>query len=269
MPPFVRVLACVALVVTWLTNSSNAQQLPGSVQMTMSGAFINGEAESNHSVLFYDNDLTDGYGSGFDLHDAPELLATGGPAGSAAFQWGEIPNRSDYSHTSALWFAPLAIGPIGAEESFAIGNLFYRNGTIVQNTGASSVDLALTMSFAAPDGIDPMALTFHSSLINTTNNSNPYSSADIVTLDNSYAPLGFTDASGNAYFFELSFQVDSDTMDGTLSTVDQFHVFEGGQGGAVLLGRITTNPFGLTGVPEPSSLVLALGGALLGLRRRR
>jgi hypothetical protein len=57
-------------------------------------------------------------------------------------------------------------------------------------------------------------------------------------------------------------------MDGTLSTQDQFRVFEGGQGRADLLGRFTTTP-GVTAVPEPSAALLGLLGSLLFFRRKR
>ncbi|MCP5534145.1 MAG: PEP-CTERM sorting domain-containing protein [Akkermansiaceae bacterium] len=270
-----RTIAYLALIGAVAAATSEAQQLPNPVEVSLKGAFVNGVAESSNSILISDNDLTNGYVAGFDLHDAPVTLATAGPEGSAAFQWGEAATSSAYPHASALWFEPAAIGPMNPEQYFEVGFLYYRNGTISGNpksnvsTGASSVDLQLEMTFTAPAGVDPMNLTFQSSLINTVNNSDPYASADIVTLDDAFAPIEFTDAYGNLYFFELSFQVDEDTMDGTLSTQDQFRVFEGGQGGAVLLGRFTTNPFGLTGVPEPSTFLLTFGGALLALRRRR
>lgn len=269
MTPARTLLACAALAAAVSAPPAEAQQLPNYVEMSLSGSFVSGVAESSSSILLYDNDLTDGYNAGFDLHNAPQGLATSGPAGSAAFQWGKPSTYSSYPHPSALWFTPLALGPLAAEQYFEVGYLYYRNGTIQSNTGASAVSLELTMNFSAPTGVDPMALTFQSSLINTVNSSDPIASADIVTLNNSYKSIGFTDAYGHEYFFELSFQVDNDTLDGTLSTPDQFRVFEGAQGRAVLLGRLTTNPFELTGVPEPSSLVLAAGGVLLALRRRR
>lgn len=264
-----RTIAYLALIGAAAAATSEAQQLPNPVEVSLKGAFVNGVAESSNSILISDNDLTNGYKTGIDTYDAPAALTAGGPEGSAAFQWGEAATSSAYPHASALWFQPAALGPMVPEEYFEVGYLFYRNGTIKNNTGASSVDLQLEMTFIAPEGVDPMNLTFQSSLINTVNTSDPYSSADIVTLDDAFAPIEFTDVYGNTYFFELSFQVDADTMDGTLSTPDQFRVFEGGQGGAVLLGRFTTNPFGLTGVPEPSTFVLTLGGLLLALRRRR
>ena len=129
------------------------------------------------------------------------------------------------------------------------------------------MDLALNLSFQQPLGLDPVSVVFGSELINTVNTSNASDSADIVSLADRAAPLDFTDAAGNRYFLELSFAIDQDTLDGTLSTEDQFRVFEGGQGRATLVGRFTTTPF--QPIPEPSSALIGLLGTLLLLRRKR
>jgi hypothetical protein len=67
--------------------------------------------------------------------------------------------------------------------------------------------------------------------------------------------------------------VDQDTLDGTLSTQNQFKVFEGYQGSATLVGRFTVDPIGPLGtnspVPEPSAALISMLGALLAFRRRR
>lgn len=89
-------------------------------------------------------------------------------------------------------------------------------------------------------------------------------SADIVSIRNSSAPLNFTDSSGNQYFLELSFKIDQTTIDGSLSTADEFRVFEGSLGRAELQGRFITSP-----IPEPSSAMLGLLGALVLFRRKR
>ena len=256
------------LVVAALTPVAIAQNLPGSLGFTIEGSFINGTAESSNSILITDNDLTNGYAAGFDLKDAPTGLNPNGPQGSAAFQWGEASWNSSYAHSSALWFQPLAIGNVAPEQSFDLGYLFYRNGTIKSNTGASWVDLALTLSFSQPLGQDPISVVFGSELVNTVNGPDPVASADIVSLRNLAAPIDFTDASGNQYFLELTFKVDQDTMDGTLSTQDQFRVFEGSEGSATLVGRFTTSPI-TQAIPEPSAAAIGALGMLFLLRRRR
>jgi hypothetical protein len=255
-----------------MIQDAAAQTLPGSLSFSIDGSFINGTAQSSSSILITDNDLTNGYNAGFDLTDAPAALNPSGPAGSAAFQWGVASGSSSYPHTSSLWFQPLAASNIVPEQSFQLGNLFYRNGTIKTTTGATWVDLAMTLAFSQPLGIDPISVVFGSELINSVNSSDPVASADIVSLRELAAPLDFTDASGNRYFLELTFQVDQSTLDGTLSTQDEFRVFEGGQGSATLLGRFTTSPVtpGGSSIPEPSgAALLGAFGMLILVRRKR
>lgn len=262
-------LAVLGLIFAILDSQSGAQTLPGSLSFSVSGAFGNGVSEStSNSLLIADNNLTNGYQSGMDLQDAPATLNPTGPAGSAAFQWGQASTNAAYAHSSALWFEPLAATNVAAGEYFNIGYLYYRNGTIKNSTGASAVDLSLSLTFSNPSGIAPLNVVFTNDLINSPNTSDPVASADVVSLRDLAAPLDFTDASGHRYYLELTFRVDQNTMDGTLSTPDEFRVFEGGQGRADLLGRFTTAP-GAMAVPEPSTALLGVLGLLLLARRKR
>ena len=253
-----------------LTGLATSQTLSSSLSFTVDGNFTNGVAEGSKSLLLADNDLTNGYAAGFDLADAPSSLATKGPAGSAAFQWGEAFTNAAYAHSSALWFTPVSVTNAQPEQSFTLGYLNYRNGTIKSNTGASSIDLAVNLAFSTP-GISPISVNYTMDLINTSNGNDPVASADIVRLGNIADPIKFTDAAGNPYYLELTFRPDKTTLDGTLSTANEFRVFEGGQGGAELVGRFTTSPVSPGGpaVPEPSSLLLGALGSLLLFRRRR
>lgn len=256
------------------TTFAGAQSLPGSLSFTTDGSFANGTPESSNSILITDNDLTNGYKYGFDLTDAPSALNPSGPAGSASFQWGTAAtssSSSSYFHPSALWFQPLAVNNALPEQTFNLGYLYYRNGTIKPNSGASAVDIALTMAFSQPLGIDPISVVFGTSLVNTANSSDSVASADIVTLSHSAEALDFFDAHGNRYYLELTFEVDQDTIDHTLSTANEFRVFEGSQGRATLQGRFTLTPTGFTGelIPEPSAALMGLIGAGLLLRRKR
>jgi|GEM_PF-2445711 len=260
--------ALLGLFLAILDSRSDAQNLPSSLSFGVSGAFGNGVNESTNSLLYADNNLTNGYNTGMDLTDAPASLNPTGSTGSAAFQWGQASSGATYSHSSALWFSPIAASNVSAGEYFNIGSLFYRNGTIKSNTGASSVDLTVNLDFSSPSGITPINAVYTSDLINSPNTSDPVASADIVSLRNLAAPLDFTDASGNRYYLELTFKVDQNTMDGTLSTPNEFRVFEGGQGRADLLGRFTTTP-GVAAVPEPSAALLGLLGSLAFFRRKR
>ena len=258
----------LAVILSSFTIESHAQNLPGSLSFTVSGSFENGVGQGKNSILTADNNLTDGYAKGMDLHDAPASLNPTGPTGSAAFQWGTAATDSDYAHSSALWFQPLAAANVAANEYFNIGSLYYRNGTINSGTGASAVDLALLLNFSNPSGLSPISVSFTNDLINTVNTSDAMASADIVSLRNLGTPLNFTDPSGNSYFLGLTFKVDQSTIDGSLSSQNQFRVFEGGQGRADLLGRFTTTP-GAMAVPEPSAAILTVLGALAMLRRKR
>jgi len=264
---FLRSLVASLALITF----ASGQTLPGSLSFNVAGDFTNCVAESSNSILIADNDLTNGYAPGFDLQDAPTNLKTTGPAGSAAFQWGEASSTSAYPHASALWFTPVSISNAAPEQSFTLGYLNYRNGTIKTGTGASSIDLSLNLSFSSPSGISGITKNYSMNLLNTTNGSDPIASADIVDLGNTYQPIEFTDANGNRYYLELSFRPDQTTIDGTLSSADQFRVFEGGQGSAELVGRFTTSPTGsgILPVPEPSSLLFGALGSLLMFRRRR
>lgn len=261
-------LAVLGVILAICEIDAHAQSLPGSLAFTVSGSFENAVRESSNSLLISDNNLTNGYASGMDLTDAPVRLNPSGPAGSAAFQWGIASPTSSYAHSSALWFEPITGISISPDQYFNLGYLYYRNGTIKSNTGASAVDFALNLDFSSPSSMPSVHAVFTGDLINTANTSDPVASADIVSLRNWAAPLDYTDANGSRYFLELSFKVDQDTVDGTLSTPDQFRVFEGSQGRAVLIGRFTTTP-GALPVPEPSTSILGLLGAVALLRRKR
>ncbi len=263
-------LSIVGMLLAVATIYAGAQAMPNTLTFSSAGSFSNGVAESSSSVLYTDNNLTNGYNTGFDLTDAPATMNPTGSAGSAAFQWGTASSTSNYSHASALWFEGATVSNATANQVFNFGSLYYRNGTIKSTTGASAVDLTLNLNFINPSGISQIAINFTSSLVNTTNTTDPVASADYVSLNNWYAPVNFTDSSGKQYYFELSFTVDNNTIDGTLSTPDEFHVFEGQTGRAELLGQFTTSPRARGfQVPEPSTAMLSLIGALALLRRKR
>jgi len=122
----------------------------------------------------------------------------------------------------------------------------------------------MTLPFTSPSGLPTQNSLFTFSLINTVNGNDPVASADIVQINNFAAPLNFTDAAGNQYFLETTFKVDQSTIDNSLSTYDQFRVFEGSTGSATLVGRVTVSP-----VPEPGSLaLLVVAGLIIRCRRR-
>jgi hypothetical protein len=251
--------AVFALAATCVLSTGNLITQGDSLSFSLGGAFANPVKFSSNSVLRIDNDLTNGYNPGFNLTNAPTIT---NPVGAAAFQWGTGAKKSAYPHPSALWFEPEATIAAIPEENFTLGYLYYRNGTIIADTGARAVDLNLTLGFSPDLGISTQAVSFNLQLLDTINTANPIASADTVKLGNGFAPLAFTDTIGNQYFLELSFRVDEATLNNTLSTPTEFRVLEGGTGSAELIGRLTTAP-----IPEPGSAFL-VGVALLGLLRR-
>lgn len=243
-----------------------------SLSAHVSGSFANVISDSSSTEYRIDNDLTNGHPNQFDLYDRPAFLTGNkgvGPAGSAAFEWGEDSNDADYSHTSALWFRPNQVINASAETPFILGYLYYRNGTIENGTGADGVTLNIALNITSPLAVTSNT-NYDLQLINTSNSGNADASADIVKLGNVAAQLDFTDDLGNGYFLEMTFQVDLDNTDGTLSSLNQFRVHEGGQGVAVLIGRFTTTPITPPDNPVPETETAALLLlSLMALQRRR
>lgn len=216
------------------------------------------ESPGNNSFVYsIDNNLLNGVPA--VLNPIPFTAV----AGASAFSWGTAVSHDD--DTSALWFHPGNFSDLALETSFEIGRLYYRNGTIASGTGASQVDLSLLLTFSSPLLINPtQAINSTLMMINTLNSSNSTTSADIVKLGSPTNPLNFTDAENRNYFLELTFQVDQNATDGSLSDFDKFRVFEGETGQAVMVGRVTVAP-----VPEPGgALLIAAAGMVLLLRRR-
>lgn len=266
MSPTRFLFICVGVIAAITSvREAKGQTLSGAPTFLVSGRFTNPVEEGSNSLLVRDNNLTNGYNSGADLTDAPAGLSSTGPAGAAFFQWGRASTSDTYSHPSALWFIPVDVTNAAPEQDFQIGYLYYRNGTIQSSTGASAVDMSFTFSFPS-DGAT-MNTSFTSKLINTPNNGTAEQNADVVSLSNHFAPTGYKDSSGNAYYLELSFKMDADTLN-ALSTGTEFRAYEGTTSRAEIIGRFTTTP-SVAVVPEPSSLLIGLLGTLPLISRRK
>lgn len=251
------------LALAWLAaNTLSAQSIGADTLLngSITSSFSNPVADAARKFVYViDNDLTNGTAS--VLNPIPFSTTTG----ASAFSWGTA--SSNNTLTSALWFEPGNLTNVVPETSFEIGRLFYRNGTIVADTGASQVDLNMKLTFTSPQLQNPtQTISSTLSMINTPNGNDPIASADYVEIGSPASLLTFTDANNRQYYLELTFQVDQNATDGSLSDCDTFHVFEGQTGQAVLMGRVTVAP-----VPEPGGAVLiaATGMALLLRRRRR
>jgi hypothetical protein len=152
----------LGILLPTLSPESNAQALPGNLSFSVSGAFENAVGQGTQSLLIIDNDLTDGHRPEMTLQDSPAALTPNGPAGSAAFQWGLAADWTSYPYSSSLWFQPLDVANVSANQTFNLGFLHYRNGTIQSQTGASSVDLALQLSFSNSSSLSPITTTIPS-----------------------------------------------------------------------------------------------------------
>lgn len=245
---------------------AQAQPSTGSLSFSVfAGEFSNPVLQSGPSPrVWIDNDLTNGYVNGFNLSKSPDLQTL---EGAAAFQWGRASSGTSAPFSSAMWFEPSGqtITAIPGE-SFELGSLYYRNGIIIANTGARSVDLNIVLEFDQPTGVESQSLLFNFDLINSLNVKNPVKSADTVSWGGPGESLSFFDPEGNEFFLDFTFRPTTTTIANTLSTESAFIVKEGGTATATMIGTFREANI----VPEPGSAALVgVASLLLGLRRRR
>ncbi len=171
--------------------------------------------------------------------------------GSSNFSWGIGIPPSSMSFASTSFSGQ-------TDDVFSFGQLNYHNGTIALGTEATAVDLNVMLSLTAPSGVNTNFI-YNLGLINTLNTGDPVASADYVYLPTTIPDNFFTVAGINYTLEFLGFG----TISGSgFSTVDQFHILEGQNASAQLLGRITAvEP---NGVPEPAG-VLFLAFSLIGM----
>jgi hypothetical protein len=142
---------------------------------------------------------------------------------------------------------------------FAVGKIHYYNGTILADSGADSVDLALTLSFTNPAGLVATP-NYLLTLINTPNVGTPAQMADIISFPTVLPTQTFV-IGGTTYTLAL----DVGTVTGSgFSSQHTFSVLENASADATLMGTITA------AVPEPVSSGLLLAGlGVLGFAARR
>lgn len=202
--------------------------------------------------------LFQGTGSGvFDNPAGPSGFAVTG-VGTNQFTWGIATTGSP---ASSLDYTGRSFD-IDENDRFVFGTLNYFNGNIESQTGATSVDLNVGLNFTSPF-TNTENFTFNLGLINTQNNADPDSSADIVNFDNT-VPSNFFSSGGLDFTLEF---IGFGTLTGSGFTIkDSFRVLETESATVDLVGRITSTP-----TPVPGAVWLFSSGliALVAIRRRR
>lgn len=177
-------------------------------------------------------DSVQGSSSGIFLNPAPPGATVGG-VGTNFFTWGV----GYGGPPSSLHFAGDAFTTdTSLQEIFSLGTLTFYNGTIYSGTGASAVDLRVTVTLTMPSGVTEH-ITQTLTLINTPNVGSPAQNADYVFLPTSFPDVSFF---VGGLPFTLTF-VGFGSVDGSgfVSAIDRFHVLETSSASAELLATIS------------------------------
>ncbi|MBN1610589.1 MAG: choice-of-anchor K domain-containing protein [Polyangiaceae bacterium] len=181
--------------------------------------------------------------------------------GTSYFTWGQAsPTVSSLTFTGTTT-------SVDTDTPFEFGTLSYYNGTIVGDSGATSVDLTVSVDAGVSGaGVQPFDL----GLINTLNiDYDPVASADYVTIS---ADLGSANLTIGGEAYVLDFLGFSDWSGGGFSVGNEFHVYENQGASANLVGMLTHAPAAvpeLSGQSSASALFLALGALAVLTSRRR
>jgi hypothetical protein len=166
-----------------------------------------------------------------------------------------------------LYFSGNPAIDVNSDTTFSFGTLTYYNGATYSGSTASTVDLDVTVNLTSPIGIIEdflYNLTFNM----TPNEGSPEEQADYLYLPTIQPSTSFS-YDGTDYTLEfLGFgSIDSN---GFVTSLDQFHVYEGASASAQLFGKFTESTAPAP-VPEPASILLFGTGitGLVGSRLRR
>ncbi|MEL6458156.1 MAG: choice-of-anchor K domain-containing protein [Cyanobacteria bacterium J06621_15] len=147
---------------------------------------------------------------------------------------------------------------------FKIGDLTYRNGTVLLGTSVDSVPLKLNLSFNELTEAEQI-FEYQFDLENTPNLSdNPELNADFLVVKEKDTKHTFMH-DGNAYTLSLA----GFSQDNGKTQVSEFRVLEGEKTTAAIFGKIDKVAFSKKEVPEPGfPLVLSVAGIYFISRRK-
>jgi hypothetical protein len=184
--------------------------------------------------------------------------------GGKSFEWGIPATKRD--QRNGFTFTGFGFSNIMENTEFAIGELYYQNGSTYFSSGIDAVSLSVNMTLTAPV-VESNIFNYDFSLTNTPNLSgNPVIDGDIVTVASTDSPETFTYQGIDYMLNLLGFSSDNGT---TIRT--DFSSPEGlSQTAQLYASIVATQP---VEVPEPGILsLLILGLSSMGsfalLRRK-
>lgn len=138
---------------------------------------------------------------------------------------------------NVLTFTPGSFTDIAPGEKFALGSLFYHNGSSYYDSHATHGELAIEISI--PDLGETVDITLQMDMVNTSNDPDDLAaSADYVKILNLTQNLSLN-INGVAYQIQLEFGA---TDSFGFSSDSQFHVYEGATGQGEILGTFIASP---------------------------
>ncbi|BAY83760.1 peptidase-like protein [Calothrix parasitica NIES-267] len=182
--------------------------------------------------------------------------------GEEVFTWGD-PTLFKGASANQLVFEGNSFST-DAGSLFKIGDLTYRNGTVLLGTSVDSVPLKLNLSFDQLTEVE-QNFEYQFNLINTPNlSTNPELNADFLVVTEQDAKHTFMH-DGNAYTLSLT----GFSQDNGETQVSEFRVLEGEKTKAAIFGKIDKVTFSKKEVPEPGfPLALSVVGIYLIYRRK-
>lgn len=193
-----------------------------------------------------------------DINDNP--LYTG--VEKDVFTWGD-PTLFKGAAANQLVFEGNSFSA-DAGSLFKIGDLTYRNGTVLLGTSVDSVPLKLSLFFNELVEAEQV-FEYQFDLKNTPNLSdNPELNADFLVVNEKDVKQTFVH-DGNAYTLSLT----GFSQDNGQTQVNEFRVLEGEKTKAAIFGKIDKVAFSKKEVPEPGfPLALSVVGIYLISRRK-